>query len=70
VNSKQPHDPAMTLADIMTEPDLQEHQRLIRRARTQNAARHLARPARNAGLVVIATLLLSIVAWLALLFLQ
>ena len=63
MNSKQPHDPARTLGDIMTEPDLKEHQRLIHRARTQNAACHLARPARDAGaspwsLVVVATLLL------------
>jgi hypothetical protein len=31
------------------EPDLQEHQRLINRALRQNAARHLARSAQNAG---------------------
>jgi acyl-CoA reductase-like NAD-dependent aldehyde dehydrogenase len=78
VNSKQPHDPAMTLGDIMTEPDLQEHQRLINRALAQNAARHLARSAQNAGasvsplvLVVVAAVVLNIAAGVALLvFLQ
>jgi hypothetical protein len=76
VKPKQPHGSAMTLGNVMTEPDLLEHQRLINRALTQNAARHLARSAQNAGasiwpLVVVATVVLSIAAGLALLvFLQ
>jgi hypothetical protein len=54
----------------MSDPDLQEHQRLINRALTQNAARHLARSAQNAGasiwplVFVVATVVLSIPAGL------
>jgi hypothetical protein len=65
-------------SNLTPEPDLQEHRRLINRALTQTAARHLACSAQNADasiwplvLVVFAAVVLSIAAGVALLvFLQ
>ena len=39
---KHPPGDAMTLGNMRAEPDLQEHRRLINRALTRNAARHVA----------------------------